>query len=170
MVELIHNKGIDMLKLGCTLPNLANIWVHSSSSAKFYPLTESGKDLLSKSRDDTVVGPSRVFIGKAVVYETQIRKSTNVYKSIVGKDAGQLYTYLMYDPMPSGLSQYTSLMQICKDSSLGRTNLEASKKMFESYFQRMRPDCRIENFYTAGTQKKTDCFNADRLCGHCNTV
>ena len=25
MIEFYHNKGIDMLKLGCTLPNLANI-------------------------------------------------------------------------------------------------------------------------------------------------
>ena len=34
----------------------------------------------------------------------------------------------------------------------------------------MRPDCRIESFYTTGTQKKIDCFNVDGFCGHCNTV
>ena len=39
-----------------------------------------------------------------------------------------------------------------------------------SYVQRMRPDCRIECFYTTRTQKKIDCFNADGTCGHCNTV
>ena len=39
-----------------------------------------------------------------------------------------------------------------------------------SDFEPMRPDCRIEGFYTTGTQKKVDCFNADAFCGHCNTV
>ena len=28
MIEFYHNKGIDLLKLGCTLPNLANICLH----------------------------------------------------------------------------------------------------------------------------------------------
>ena len=30
MIEFYHNKGIDMLKLGCTLPNLANICLQKS--------------------------------------------------------------------------------------------------------------------------------------------
>ena len=50
MIELYHNKGIDMLKLGCTLPNLANICLHKSTDSKFYPFTESDKDLLEKIR------------------------------------------------------------------------------------------------------------------------
>ena len=41
MVAFHHKKGIDMLKLGCTLPNLANICLHKSTSAKFYPFTET---------------------------------------------------------------------------------------------------------------------------------
>ena len=28
MIEFYHNKGIDILKLGCTLPNFANIRLH----------------------------------------------------------------------------------------------------------------------------------------------
>ena len=31
MIEFYHNKGIDMLKLGCTLLNLANICLHKST-------------------------------------------------------------------------------------------------------------------------------------------
>ena len=41
MVEFYHNKSIDMLKLGCTLPNLANICLHISTGAKFHPFTEN---------------------------------------------------------------------------------------------------------------------------------
>ena len=93
MIEFYHNKGIDMLKLGCTLPNLANIRLHKSTDSKFYPFTESDKDLLEKMREDLVGGPSIVFTGKAVVDEIFLRKSSNLCKSIVGIDASQLYPY-----------------------------------------------------------------------------
>ena len=48
MLGFYHKKGIDMLELGCTLPNLAKICLHKSTSAKFYPFTETGKDLLQR--------------------------------------------------------------------------------------------------------------------------
>ena len=104
MIEFYHNKGIDMLKLGCTLPILANICLHNSTDSKFYPFTESDKDLLEKIREDMVGGPSIVFMRKAVVDETFIRKSSNLCKSIVGIDASQLYPYSMCQPMPTGLN------------------------------------------------------------------
>ena len=44
------------------------------------------------------------------------------------------------------------------------------ENMVISYFQRQRPDCKIESFYTTGTQKKIDCFQVDGFCAHCNTV
>ena len=103
MIRFYHNKGIDMLKLGCTLPNLANIYLHKSTDSKIYPFTESDKDLLEKIREDMVSGPSIVFTRKAVVNETFIRKSSNLCKSIVGIDASQLYPYSMCQPMPTGL-------------------------------------------------------------------
>ena len=62
-----------MLKLGCTLPNLAKTCLHSSTSAKDSPFTHSDKDLLSKVREDMIGGPSIVFTRKAVVDETHIR-------------------------------------------------------------------------------------------------
>ena len=103
MLAFYHKKGNDMLKLGCTLLNLANICLHKSTIAKFYPFIETDKDLLQKIREDMVGGPSIVFTRKAVVDETFIRKSENVCKSIVGIDASQLYPYSMCQPMPTGL-------------------------------------------------------------------
>ena len=90
-VEFYHNKSIDVLKLGCTLPNLANNCLNSSTSAKYLPFTENDKDLLSKARENMIGGPLGVFTRKAVVDETHIRKSTNVCKSIFGIDASKLY-------------------------------------------------------------------------------
>ena len=65
MMEFYHNKGIDMLKLGCTLPNLANICLHKSTNSKFYPFVEADKDLHDKIREDMTGGPSIVFTRKA---------------------------------------------------------------------------------------------------------
>ena len=103
MIEFYHDKGIDMLKLGCTLPNLANICLHKSTDYKFYPFFSSDSDLLEKIREDMTGGPSIVFTRKAVTNETFIRKSNNLWKSIVGIDASQLYPYSMCQDMPTGL-------------------------------------------------------------------
>ena len=43
-VELYHNNDIELLKLGCTLHNLANICLHSFTSASFNRFTDSDKD------------------------------------------------------------------------------------------------------------------------------
>ena len=93
MIEFYQQKEIDMLKLGCTWPNLANICLHKSTDSKFYPFTESDKDLLEKIREDMVGGPSIVFTRKAVVDDSFFRKSTNFCKSIVGINTSQLYFY-----------------------------------------------------------------------------
>ena len=90
MIAFYPHIGIDMLKLGCKLPNLANICLHKSTNAKFYPVTDNDKDLLEKIRDNLVGGPSIVFTRKAVVNKTLIRDSANVCKSIVGFGASQL--------------------------------------------------------------------------------
>ena len=103
MIEIYHNKRIDMLKLGCTLPSLANICLHKSTDSKFYPFTEWDKDLLEKIQEGMVGGPSIVFTRKVVVDETFIRESLSLCKSIVGIDASQLYPYSMCQPMPTGL-------------------------------------------------------------------
>ena len=117
-----------MLKMGCTLPHLANICLHKSTDSKFYPFTESDKDLLEKIREDMVGGPSFVFTRKAVVDETFIRKSTNLCKSIVGIDASQLYPYSMCQPMPTGLyTRYETMTLNLKSSWLDKTKHDPPK-------------------------------------------
>ena len=93
MLVQYHKKGVDMLKVGCTLPNLANICLHKSTSAQFHPFTETDEDLLQKSLDDMFGGPSIIFTRKVVVDETFIRNSANICKSFNGIDTSQLYLY-----------------------------------------------------------------------------
>ena len=170
MIEIYHNKGIDMLKLGCTLPNLANICLHKSTDSKFYPFTESDKDLLEKIREDMVGGPSFVFTRKAVVDETFIRKSSNLCKSFVGIDASQLYPNSMCQPMPTGLYTRWENDSETKRFTARQNKSRSFENMVLSYCQQSRPDCKIESNVTTGRQKKNDCFSADRICYHCNTV
>ena len=80
MLAFYHKKGNYMLKLGCTLPNLANTCLHKSTSVKFYPITETDKDFLQKIREDMVGGPSIVFTRKAVVDKIFIRDSGTICK------------------------------------------------------------------------------------------
>ena len=102
MIEFYLQKEIDMLKLGCNLPILPNIRLHKSTDSKFYPFTESDKDLLEKIREDMVDGPSIVFTRKAVVDETFIRKSTITCRSILGIDASQPHPFSICQPVPTG--------------------------------------------------------------------
>ena len=57
-IAFYHDENIDMLKPGCTLPNLANICLHKSTDASFNPVTVGDKDLLEKNREDVLGGPS----------------------------------------------------------------------------------------------------------------
>ena len=170
MIEFYHNKGIDMLKLGCTLPKLANICSHNSTGSKFYPFTESDKDLLKMIQKDMVGGPSIVFTRKAVVDETFIRNSSNLCKAIVGIDAGHLYPYSMCQSMPTGLYTRWEYDSETKRFRALQNNSRSFENMVLSYLQRSRPDCKIESNVTTGRQTKIDCFSVDGICYHCNTV
>ena len=164
------DKDIDMLKLGCTLPNLAIICLHSYTDAIFYAFTEADKDLLEKNQEDVVDGTFVVFTRKAVVDETFIPKSKSLGKSIGGFDASHLYPYSMCQPTPTGL--YTRWYL---DSETDRFTPRQNKaRSFESivlsYLQRTRPDCKVESFCTTSRQKKNDCCSVDGFCYLCKTV
>ena len=99
-----------------------------------------------------VGGPSVVFTRKAVVDETFIRNSENICKYVVGINASQLYPYFMCQPMPSRLYkqwEYDTEPIRFKPQQNKSRNFE---NMVMSDFQRQRPDCKIESFYTSGTK------------------
>ena len=170
MMEFYHNKGIDMLKLGCTLPNLANICLHQSTNHKIFPFVESDKDLHDKIREDMTGGPSIVFTRKAVVDQTFIRNSENICKSIVGIDASQLYPFSMYQEMPTGIYTRWELDTNSQKFKARTNKFRTFENMVMSYLQSQRPECIIESYYTTGKRKKIDCFSVDGFCAHCDTV
>ena len=97
-----------------------------------------------------VGGASIVFTRKPVVDGTFIPNSGNICKSIVGIDAGQLYPYSIFQPMPTGL--YTRWEN--DTESIRFEHQQNKSRIFEniimSYLQRQRPDCKIEILYTTG--------------------
>ena len=126
--------------------------------------------MLEKKREDMVGGPAIVFTRKAVVDETFIPKSSNLCKSIVGSDACQLYPYSMCQPMPTVLYTRWEYDSQTRRFTARQNKSRSFENMVLSYFQRCRPDCKIDSSVTIGRQKKIDCFSVDGICYHCNTV
>ena len=145
-------------------------FLHKSTDSKFYPFTESDKDLLEKIREDMVGGPSFVFTRKAVVDETFIHKSSNLCKSIVGIDASQLCPYSICQPMPTGLYTRWEYDSENKRFTARQNKSRSFENMVLAYFQQSRPDSKIESNVTTGRRKKIDCFSVDGICYPCNTV
>ena len=99
-----------------------------------------------------------------------IRDSGIICESIVGIDASQLYPYSMCQPMPTGLYTRWEFDTESNRYKPQQNKFRIFENMVMSYVQRQRPDCKIEGFYTTGTQKKIDCFKVDGFCAQCETV
>ena len=169
-IQFYQNKGFDMLKLGCTLPNLENICLLKSTNFSFYPFCELDKELCEKFRENMTGGPSIGFSRKTVFDKIFIRNSSNVCKSIVGICASQLFPFSMCQDMPTGLytrCEFDNDMQKFKARHNRNCNFEI---MVMSFYQETRPKCKIETFFLSGKQKKNDCFNVDVYCDHCKTM
>ena len=70
---------------------------------------------------------------------------------------------------------HRSYMRWDTDSETSRFTSRQNKtssfeNMIMSYFERTRPDCKIESFYTTGRQKKIDCFSVDGFFSSPTTV
>ena len=136
MVAFYHGKDIDMLRLGCTLPNLANVCLHKSTDTNFGPFSERAENLLEKTEEDVVDGPSIVFTRKAVVGETVIRKSENFCESLVRIIASQFYPYPVCQSMPTGLYTRWNLDPETKRFTPRQNKTRGFENMVMSFFLR----------------------------------
>ena len=66
-LHFTNNKDNNMLRLGCTLPNMANICLYKSTDAISYPFPDGYKNLLEKIREDDAGDPSNVFYAKQLL-------------------------------------------------------------------------------------------------------
>ena len=61
LIEFHNNKEVDMLKLGCTLPNLSKVCFNISTDSYFFSSTKTDKDLIETIQEGMVGAPSVVF-------------------------------------------------------------------------------------------------------------
>ena len=61
MIRFYHDRNVDILKVGYTLPSIANRMLHLSTDLKFYPFAQKDEDLAIKLQANVVGGPSIVF-------------------------------------------------------------------------------------------------------------
>ena len=152
MVDFHHNKRSNIIKLGCTLPNFSTIYFHKSTTAKFHLFTESDKDLLEKNREGMVREISIVFTREAVVDETFIRETTNLCKNFVGIGAIQVYPFSKCQAMPTDLYTKWEINSESVKFTPRQNKTRGFENMVMSNFQSVRPQCKVEYFYTTGTQ------------------
>ena len=168
MMKFYHDRGIDMLKLGCTLPNLANRILHSSTNFKFFPFIESDRQYDDYIRKWLTGGPSIIFTRYAKVGDTKIKNSSNVCKAIVGIDASHLYPFAMTKELPTG--PYTK-WELKEDNRFHPNRLRRShfEELILEFQQFKHPECSIQTQFN-GKQKKFGRFSVDGYCSHCSTV
>ena len=150
---------------------MANVCLHKSTEAQFYPFTEENKDFLEKLRVDLVGGPSIIFTRKRVFDENIIQKSTNLCKPFVGIDASQLYSYSICQPMPTGLYTRWYLDSETKRFTPRQNKTRNFENTVLSFFWRTRPECKIERGqYNKQTEESCRDVSFDGLYTYCNTV
>ena len=115
VMQFYHQKGIDMLNLGFTLPNLANRILHSSTSLKFFPFNQEDKNFDDYLRKWLTGGPSIIFTRYAKVGIWRVRKNSNMCKTIAAIDASQLYPFSMMKDMPT---QVYTKWELLEDTGL----------------------------------------------------
>ena len=137
MIDFHHNKDIEMLKLGCTLPNLANIFLHKPTDTKIDPITVADQQFLEKNRD---------FLGGQSV---KLQTSGNVLLGL--KLAKYTPTRCIKLSQPVIIRVGISI-QKWLDSRPDKTR-PIDLKIWLSYFQNTRLECEIESFYSTNGQK-----------------
>ena len=72
--------------------------------------------------------------------------------------------------MPTGLYTRWNIDSETNRFTHRQNKTSSFENMVMSSFQRTRPDCKIESFYTTGRQKKNNRFSVNGFCSHCNTA
>ena len=138
MDDFFYNEGIEILQLGCTLPNQATICLHKSNNAKFHPFMLSDKGVTKKRRKDMVGGPSIVFTRKVV-----LKRLDRVIQLTDSKPLMELTLVNFIHTFLSG-NAYGCLQKWNPSFESGKFKPRSKKQsrfenMVRSYFQSVRP-------------------------------
>ena len=158
-----------MLKLGCTLPNLANICLHKSTDAKFYSFSEGDKDRSEKFKKMLLVVHLSFLKAKQLLMVLLFESLQTYANLLLGLMTVSYIPTRCVNPCLTVFIRVGIPIQKRVASHLDNKS-RSFENMVMSFFQRTRPECEIESFFTTGRRKKVHCFNVDGFCSQCNTV
>ena len=144
MIAFYHDKTIDVLKLGCTMKNLANVCLHKPTDSNSIPSQREIKTFWKIIKKTPLVVHLSFIHAKRLFLKLLFeRKFTNIFDFIVRIDASQLYHYSMGQPMLTGLyTRWDIDSQILR--FIPRQNkTHSSENMVISHFQRLRSDIKM---------------------------
>ena len=97
-IAFYHDKDIDMLKLVCTLPNLANVCLHKTTDAKFYAFTEADIDLLKKFEKTSLVVHASFLHAKQLLMKLLFERLQTYANLLLGLMPANYITFLCVNP------------------------------------------------------------------------
>ena len=98
-------------------------------------------------------GPFIVYTREIVGDKTFSGESTNLCESIVVIDPSQLHHFSMCQAMPTGLYTRRDIDSESYKFKPRKNKTRSSENMVMSYFQRVRPQCRVKSFYSTVHRK-----------------
>ena len=140
-----------MLKLACTLHNLAKVCLPRFPSAKIQHFIGSNKDLPEKYRKEMVGRSSMVLTRKTVVDETLVCMFSDVCISIVGMNVSQLTRFLCVQPCHRNFLPDKKSMKVCKNSNIHKARKTALNK--KSFFSQKQCDFKKELLQHRNSEK-----------------
>ena len=129
MVAFYHDKSVDMLKLGSTLPNLANICLHKSTDAKFYPFTEGDEDLLQKFKKMLLVAHLSFFHARQLLMKLFSESLQSFANQLLGLMPAKHTLKRCVNPCPRVFIRVGISIQKPVDSRLDKTRTVALKRL-----------------------------------------
>ena len=163
MMQFYHQKGIDVLKLGFTLPNSANCIFHSSTSLKSFPFNQEDKNFDDYIREWLTGCPSINSTRYVKVGSSRIKNSFSMCKTKVGIDTSRLYPFSIKKYMPTGVYTKWELRE-----NTGLFHHRSKKNYLDcivlKYFQKQKPHCFLQTQFNQKSQKRISVYLVDGVC------
>ena len=170
-IAFYHDKGIDMLKLGCTLPNVANNCSHKDTDAKFYPFTEGVVKTFWKCFEKMLlVVHLSFFHGKQLLMEPLFENQQTYANLLLGLTLANHTSTRCVNPCRPLLIRVGISIQKRVDSYFDKTRPAALKKWSCLISNEHDQNLKLKASLQQADRKKIDCFSVDGFYSHCNTV
>ena len=127
LIAFYHDEDIDLLKLGGTSPNLANICPHKSTDANFYPLTERDKTYWKKLQKASLVVHLSFLYAKQLLMKFSSQSVQMYANLLLGLMPANYTNARCANPCPPVFIRVSMSIQKPVDSDLDKTSSAALK-------------------------------------------